>query len=175
MYVIMLFLLLMVGILAYIKESKPPATVEPVVAAETEQRAEREIMFNITPAPNEEPDFTLPLLPESAAGPVSEDGVTTRGQLMYATSAVNVRAGDSTDHAVLGGLSSGQEVRVIGQSDETQWYKIEFQGGEGFVSNNYLESREQTADDGAADEPDAGQDDDSSGNDDDGETGINDG
>ena len=57
---------------------------------------------------------------------------------MYAKSAVNVRKGDSTDYEVVGSLSFNQEVHVTGQSEFTGWYRIEFNGEIGFVSQNYL-------------------------------------
>lgn len=59
-------------------------------------------------------------------------------QTMYAKQSVNVRNLPSTDGEKLGGLSYAQEVSVTGQCVETQWYRIEFNGGVGYVSNNYL-------------------------------------
>lgn len=56
---------------------------------------------------------------------------------MYAKSAVNVRDLPSTDGNKVGGLSSGQEVKVTGQCNETGWYRLD---SGNYVSNNYLVS-----------------------------------
>ena len=57
---------------------------------------------------------------------------------MYAKSSVNVRDLPSTDGNRLGGLSKAQEVHVTGQCNETSWYRIEYNGGIGYVSGSYL-------------------------------------
>lgn len=57
---------------------------------------------------------------------------------MYAKSTVNVRSLPSTSGNKLGSLSKNQEVAVTGQCNETGWYRISYNSGEGFVSNKYL-------------------------------------
>lgn len=57
--------------------------------------------------------------------------------VMYAKSSVNVRSGPSTDYDRIGHLDEGEEVTVTGLAS-TGWYRISFEGGEGYVSNNYL-------------------------------------
>ena len=59
-------------------------------------------------------------------------------QKMYATSELNVRKGPGTEYDVIGGLSKNQEVKVTGQCNETGWYRIEYKGTVGYVSNKYL-------------------------------------
>jgi len=44
----------------------------------------------------------------------------------------------STDGNKLGGLSWSQEITVTGQCNETSWYRINYNGVEAYVSNNYL-------------------------------------
>lgn len=56
---------------------------------------------------------------------------------MYAQRAVNVRKGPGTDYEKIGGLSANQEVVVTGKAS-TGWYEISYNGGVGYVSNNYL-------------------------------------
>lgn len=70
-----------------------------------------------------EPDFT----------------VADMSMTMYANQSVNVRSGPSTDYDKLGGLSANDEVKITGQAD-TGWYRIEYKGGEAYVSNSYLVS-----------------------------------
>lgn len=63
---------------------------------------------------------------------------TDMNKTMYAKSSVNVRDLPSTDGNKLGGLSSGQTVTVTGKCNETGWYRIEYNGSTGYVSNSYL-------------------------------------
>lgn len=76
---------------------------------------------------------------------VSETKTTDAGytyadlsKTMYAKSTVNVRSLPSTSGNRLGSLSKNQEVAVTGQCNETGWYRISYNSGEGFVSNKYL-------------------------------------
>ena len=76
---------------------------------------------------------------------VSEDKTAGAGytysevsKTMYAKSTVNVRSLPSTSGSRLGSLSKNQEVAVTGQCNETGWYRINYNNGEGFVSNKYL-------------------------------------
>ena len=50
---------------------------------------------------------------------------------------LNVRSGSSTSHEIIGTLKLGEIVDVIGKSNG--WYKIDFQGKEGYISAVYLE------------------------------------
>lgn len=63
---------------------------------------------------------------------------TELDQVMYAKQTVNVRSIPSVDGEKLGGLNLNDEVHVTGQCVETSWYRIEYNGGIGYVSNNYL-------------------------------------
>ena len=65
---------------------------------------------------------------------------------MYVTSdGLNVRAGYSTDDAILGGLTYGASVKVTGKvqkdGQDYGWYQISFDGGTGFVSANFLSDK----------------------------------
>ena len=53
------------------------------------------------------------------------------------TSDVNVRKGPSTDYEKIGTVRAGETVTVTGESHDG-WYRIEFQGGEGFVYGKYM-------------------------------------
>jgi uncharacterized protein YkwD len=56
---------------------------------------------------------------------------------MFAKSSVNVRKGPSTDNDQVGSLSTGQEVTVTGLTS-TNWYRINYNGTEAYVSGKYL-------------------------------------
>lgn len=79
------------------------------------------------PAETEEPD-------------VQEPQITELNVTMYATEDVNVRSGDNKDASLVGSLTIGQEVLVSGQSSSSGWYRIDYNGHIGFVSNKYLQS-----------------------------------
>lgn len=53
------------------------------------------------------------------------------------TSDVNVRKGPSTDYEKIGTVRAGDTVTVTGESHDG-WYRIEFQGAEGFVYGQYM-------------------------------------
>ncbi|MCL2050197.1 MAG: SH3 domain-containing protein [Lachnospiraceae bacterium] len=139
MYAIMALLTIMVMILAYMSANKPPA-VETDAPFEEAKVSEREIFFNITPPPDEEDSYqAFDLVAEDDEELEDDDPDITRlNQMMYATSAVNLRAGPGTDFERIGSLSVNQEVRVIGQSLSTSWYKIEHGDGTAFVSGSFL-------------------------------------
>lgn len=63
---------------------------------------------------------------------------TELNKTMYAKQSVNVRDLPAVEGNLLGGLSYAQEIKVLGQCTETNWYKIEFSGGVGYVSNDYV-------------------------------------
>lgn len=72
-------------------------------------------------------------LPEYEVTPLEESIV------MYASSAVNVRKGPSTDFEIIGFLNRGRDVTVTGQAD-TGWYEILYNDETAFVSNRYLQN-----------------------------------
>ena len=51
----------------------------------------------------------------------------------------------STDGKKIGSLSTNQEVTVIGQCNETRWYKFDFNGQTAFVSSKYLSTEKAAA------------------------------
>lgn len=59
-------------------------------------------------------------------------------QTMWVKTALNVRDLPNTEGNKLGLLAQDQEVKVTGQCNETGWYRIEYNGGVGYVSNDYL-------------------------------------
>lgn len=79
---------------------------------------------------------------EPTAEPIPEPQVvytyTDISATMYATQTVNVRNLPNTDGEKIGSLSTNQEITVVGQCVETDWYKFELDGQTAFVSNSYL-------------------------------------
>lgn len=128
-------------------------TAQNAVAEEPEQETEQ-----IPPVTEEEPEQTEETAPveteqdntEPEETDVAEEepdtetidkaltDVTALDKTMYATSAVNTRQGPSTEYERVGGLTTNEEVHVIGQSNLTAWYQIDVDGVTQFVSNKYL-------------------------------------
>ena len=57
---------------------------------------------------------------------------------MYVKSPVNVRSGPSTDYDIVGNVTEGTELEVLGRYTDKGWYLINYNGQEAFVSHNYL-------------------------------------
>lgn len=90
----------------------------------------------------EEPEENVIELPiiesEEESVEEAEYSYSDMNQTMYASQSVNVRNLPSTDGDKVGGLSAAQAVAVTGKCNETGWYRIEYNGGEAFVSDSYL-------------------------------------
>ena len=78
---------------------------------------------------------------------------TELSEAMYAASAVNVRDQPSVEGEKIGSLAASQEVDVTGQCNETSWYRIEYQGQIGYVSNNYIVAEKPVAEKPVAEVP----------------------
>ena len=74
---------------------------------------------------------------------------------------VNVRAGAGKDSEKIGSLSGNEEVTIL--EEENGWYKIEYKGGTGYVSADYVDKKDEAATDteGAADTTDGEENDES--------------
>ncbi|MGN0294637.1 MAG: SH3 domain-containing protein [Lachnospiraceae bacterium] len=69
---------------------------------------------------------------------VDESGESNEeGQAAWAITDVNVRTGPKASYGVLGYLAKGQSIRVLDSSD-AWWWKVEFNGQEGYISAQYL-------------------------------------
>lgn len=111
-------------------------------ATETvEKTTETEEVSEVAEEPTEAPAAEAP----AAEEPASPYSYAELSQTMYAQSTVNVRDLPEQTGVKLGSLSTNQEVTVIGQCNETGWYRISYNGGEGFVSNSYLGSEKVAA------------------------------
>ena len=121
------------------KETADVAGTETVAVTETEEATE---MVEVT----EETETELPeeteVIEETEEAPAFT--VTEMSALKYATQTVNVRKGPSADHEKLGSLTAGQKVTVTGQAD-TGWYRIDYNGMEGYVSDKYLSDQKASA------------------------------
>ena len=81
---------------------------------------------------------------ETEAQEVADYTVKDMSATKYAKQKVNVRSGASTDYEQIGSLNANQKVTVTGQAD-TGWYRIDYNGKEGYVSDKYLSDQKVTA------------------------------
>lgn len=115
-----------------VAESTAEPAVEPTEAPTESETAPTET----APAPAVEPTTT----------PVESTAVNTGytyselNQTMYAKSAVNVRDLPSTDGKKIGSLKASQEITVTGKCDQTGWYRFDWNGTTGYVSDKYIVS-----------------------------------
>jgi len=82
---------------------------------------------------------------------------------LYATANLFIRDLPSVDGTILGSLSIGQGIHIIGQCNETGWYEVNYKGMVGYISNEYVsESKPQKI--GSVSESDTNTDNNTSGN-----------
>lgn len=64
---------------------------------------------------------------------------------MYATAGVNIRAGYSSENAVIGVLEKGQSIEITGTTNNG-WIRVKYNGNTGYVFADYLSWSEPVAD-----------------------------
>lgn len=96
--------------------------------------------------PTETVETTETVEPTEAVDPLAGYTFTDMDKTMYATQTVNSRKGPSTDFDKVGSFGKNEAVRVLGQCNETGWYKVEVDRNTyEYVSNKYLsESKVET-------------------------------
>ena len=110
------------------------------VSEEQEEPEENVIELPIIESEEESVEEVAEIQVEEEIAEVKEPeySYSDMNQTMYASQSVNVRNLPSTDGDKVGGLSAAQAVAVTGKCNETGWYRIEYNGGEAFVSDSYL-------------------------------------
>lgn len=93
-----------------------------------------------TPTPTNTPTPT----PTNTPTPTPRFTFKDIAKEMYAKAEVNVRDLPSTEGEKIDRLAAWQKVKVTGQCNETNWYRIELDGKVGYVSNNYLVDNKPT-------------------------------
>mgnify|MGYP002773426140 CR=1 FL=1 len=136
-----MFAVMMISLVGCGKASEPK-TIETTEVVEEVTETEEATEVEAQDAVVDDDVAEKPVVDEEpvAEEPASPYSYTDLSQTLYAQSTVNVRDLPEQTGAKLGSLSTNQEVTVIGQCNETGWYKISYNGGEGFVSNSYLGS-----------------------------------
>ena len=74
----------------------------------------------------------------------SEDKIDNKnGQVVNVHSGLNVRSGASTSSGIIGSLSNGSNVTILGESGN--WYKIKYGNSTGYVSKDYVKTSEESS------------------------------
>lgn len=105
----------------YVRTEELVAVAEGIGIEEAEDEVVNEGNTETPPKEDDKPAYT----------------VADMTKTMYAKQSVNLRSGPSADYEKVGGLTTNQEVLVTGKAD-TGWYRLDYNGGIAFVSNNYL-------------------------------------
>ena len=77
---------------------------------------------------------------QNSSSESSTQGTTSgkSGQVVNVHSSLNVRSGASTSSSVIGSLSNGSKVTIVGESGS--WYKINYGNTTGYVSKDYVQA-----------------------------------
>ncbi len=77
---------------------------------------------------------------QNSSSESSSQGTTSgkSGQVVNVHSSLNVRSGASTSSSVIGSLSNGSKVTIVGESGS--WYKINYGNTTGYVSKDYVQA-----------------------------------
>ena len=121
-----------------VEEVAEEVTEEPTEVVEEVAEEETEVATEVVEEPATEVSGEPAVEETTAVEEVSPYSYTELNQVMCAQSTVNVRDLPEQTGGKVGSLSTNQEVTVTGQCNETGWYRISYNGGEGFVSNSYL-------------------------------------
>lgn len=132
-----MFAVMMISLVGCGKVSEP-MPIEETEVVEEEVTETETVEEETTETVEEATETEAPAEEPAAEEPASPYSYTELSQTMYAQSTVNVRDLPEQTGAKLGSLTTNQEVTVTGQCNETGWYKISYNGGEGFVSDSYL-------------------------------------
>lgn len=136
-----MFAVMMISLVGCGKASEPKTIETTEVVEEVTEATEAVEAATEVEAQDEVADDDVAEKPVVDEEPVAEPySYADVNQTMYAQSTVNVRSLPEQSGEKLGSLSTNQEVTVTGQCNETGWYRISYNGGEGFVSNSYLGS-----------------------------------
>lgn len=119
-------------------------TVEPAVEPTNAPTESEAAPTETAPAPAVEPTAE-PVVTETTTAADAGYTYSELSQTMYAKSAVNVRDLPSTDGKKIGSLKTSQEITVTGKCDQTGWYRFDWNGTTGYVSDKYIISEKPVA------------------------------
>ncbi len=100
-----------------------------------------------TPTPTAKPTATPTPTPKPTQTPAGNSYTyTNKNATMYTTASIFVRSLPDKTGYILGGFNKDKEVKVTGVCKETGWYRIDYNGKVGYVSNDYVTSKKPSQD-----------------------------
>ena len=88
--------------------------------------------------PTESPEDTLP----------TETPTTEAKPIVTAAESVNLRNGPSTDHEVVGTLSAGERIEIVGRNVDASWWQVSTPNGLAWVAASVVTATTINMDDG---------------------------
>lgn len=110
------------------KSSESQSDPLPISASEKSQATETPIISE--KAPDASPVYTY----------------TDMSSVMYATQSVNVRDLPGTEGQIIDQLTTGQEMQITGQCNESGWYRLAYNGQTAYVSDHYISMKNTRSD-----------------------------
>ena len=104
------------------------------------KKEEPEVKQEATEAPEATPTVT-PVPTPTPEPKIVENGFTFEmmDKVMVTTANLNVRSLPNTEGMKFGMYDKGAEVKVTGKCEETGWYRVDYKGQIGYVSDEYVE------------------------------------
>lgn len=81
----------------------------------------------------------IKIVQESTSSSVDIEVMSTQGKVIKTSDFLNVRELPNTNSKTLGTVKLGSTVSITGKDKKTGWYRINFNGNVGYVSNYYIE------------------------------------
>ncbi len=80
------------------------------------------------------------IIASAAVALMSVSGAAIAQERVFASADLNVRAGPGTNHRVIGSIGASDSATLLGCAQASNWCRISYRGGEGWVSSRYLSS-----------------------------------
>jgi len=109
-----------------------PTPTQPVAQAPTSTPTVAIIIPTATAPPTTEAAPPTPVPTETPAATATNPPAAPA---LTVNIPANVRSGPGVNYAVIGGLNVGATVDVVGRDASATWYVINYQGGQGWISN----------------------------------------
>lgn len=112
-----------------------PAPTQPIAQAPTTAPTVAVVIPTATAPPPATPTESAPPTTAPTETPASAATNPPSAPALTINIPANVRAGPGVNYTVIGGLNVGATAEVVGRDASATWYVINYQGGQGWVSN----------------------------------------
>jgi hypothetical protein len=87
----------------------------------------------------DEANFGLGQVPTPTPTQVPPTPVDTTAKVTILPKNLNIRSGPNTSYEIIATLDTGKVLKVVGRTDNNEWWKVEFDGKTGWVLALYVE------------------------------------